>query len=276
MNRIITLLLLTATFLTVTSCKYTIVKTDDASSTESISSQIDESSSEEDSSSDVVSSEIVESSEVSSLADESKSAASDDIKGAIEASATSDTNAANIGQWVKTARYSATDNTYHTVYVRVVSVKTESDDVDYINKTIKENNDNNEYRQIDRKELKVPSDCELAIMEYEVYVPSDYPTQDWGITKPDMSFTAGNIGGGGIPSADGTSTYIGLGSLMDLTTEESANSDFKYQVGNTYRFKELFEMVKGYKDYVFHASTYPEGTKETSGVEALNEYHSSK
>lgn len=273
MKKILAFLMAATVVFGMTSCNKIKLSIGDESSKEesSVSSEAEESSSEEEASSEESSEEA--SSEESAA--ESKSADTNaDVKDAIEASKTSDTNPAKLGQWVKTSRYSATDSTYHTVYARVVKVKTESDDADYVKKAIEENNKLDSYYEIDKDELKIPSDCELGIMEYEVYVPSDFPTQDWGITTPDISFSVSNIGGGGIPSADGASTYIGLSSLTSLRTEESEKIDGKYQVGGTYTFRELYVMVKGYKDYVFSSYTYPEGTKETANAESFYEYHS--
>lgn len=269
MKKILAFLMAATVVFGMTSCsKIKISFGDDSSKAEesSVSSEAEESSSEEDVSSEESSEE--------SAAESNSSDTNADVKDAIDATKTSETDAAKLGQWVKTSRYSATDSTYHTVYARVVKVKTESDDADYVKKAIEENNKLDGYYQIDKDELKIPSDCELCVMEYEVYVPSDFPTQDWGITTPDISFSVSNIGGGGIPSADGASTYIGLSSLTSLRTEESKKIDGKYQVGGTYTFRELYVMVKGYKDYEFSAYTYPEGTKDTADAESFYEYHS--
>ena len=127
-----------------------------------------------------------------------------------------------------------------------------------------------DYGQIDKDDISMPNDGELCLMEYEVYVPEDFPSEEWGIISPEMSFSVSNIGGGGIPSADGTKTYIGLSSMETLETEE----DPKYEVGNTYSFRELYIMVKGYEDYVFNYTSYPEGTTETSSDIMYYVYHS--
>ena len=57
-------------------------------------------------------------------------------------------------------------------------------------------------------------------MEYEVYVPEDFPSDEWGIISPDVNYSASNKGGGGIPSADGASTYIGMGGTTELLTQK--------------------------------------------------------
>lgn len=196
--------------------------------------------------------------------------ASVDVSEAIQDTDTSDENAADINQWVKTTLYSATDKTYHTVYVRITKVTTSTDDQKYVDDAIELNNSlSSEYGQIDVAELKVPSDAELCILDYEVYVPEDFPTNEWGIIAPNISFGASNIGGGGIPSADGASTYIGMGSTMGMEIEEETD----YKVGNTYAFRSLFMMVKGYKDYVFHYDSYVEGTTEITSDASTDGYH---
>ena len=34
----------------------------------------------------------------------------------------------------------------------------------------------------------------------------------------------------------------------------------RFSVGNTYSFQSLFTMVKGYENYLFELSSYPDGT----------------
>ncbi len=47
---------------------------------------------------------------------------------------------------------------------------------------------------------------------------------------------------------------------MGGTTELLTQNKNEYYVGNTYKYVNLFLMVKGYKDYKFTFSSYPEGT----------------
>ncbi len=193
-----------------------------------------------------------------------------DVSDAIQDTDTSYEKAADINQWVKTTLYSATDKTYHSVYVRITKVTTSTDDQKYVDDAIELNNSlSSDYGKIDVAELKVPSDAELCVLDYEVYVPEDFPTNDWGIIAPDITFGASNIGGGGIPSADGSSTYIGMGSTMNMEIEEER----EYTVGNTYAFRSLYMMVKGYKDYVFHYDSYVEGTTEITSDASTDGYH---
>ena len=197
-----------------------------------------------------------------------------DVSSAVDASTTTDTNAVPLGQWAKTARYATEDKTYHTVYVRVNKVTTSSDDSDYVQGAVELHNTNSsDFKQIDLSALELPSDVELCVLDYEVYVPAEFPGPDYGIVEPSMSFSQSNIGGGGIPSADGTSTYIGLGSN---TEELATEKDPTYQPGNTYAFRSLFTMVKGYTDYVFEFTSYPEGTVETSADVMYHAYFANK
>ena len=198
----------------------------------------------------------------------------DGIASAADATATSDTQPVPLGQWAKTARYATEDKTYHTVYVRVNRVTTSTADAAYIQSAVALHNaSSSDFMQIDVNEMELPDDVELCVVDYEVYVPADFPAPDYGIVEPTMSFSQSNIGGGGIPSADGTSTYVGLGS----NTEELAmEEDPTYQPGNTYAFRSLFTMVKGYTDYVLEFTSYPDGTKETSADVMYHAYFANK
>ena len=155
----------------------------------------------------------------------------------------------------------------------LTKVVSKSEDADYVNKAIELNNSvGSDFSKIDESELKIPDDCELCVMEYEVYVPEDFPSNDWGIISPDVNYSASNKGGGGIPSADGASTYIGMGGTTELLTQKKN----EYFVGNTYKYVNLFLMVKGYKDYKFTFSSYPEGTTSDSSDDAVTAYISAE
>lgn len=196
-----------------------------------------------------------------------------DFSKAIDATTTTETEPVGLNQWAKTTRYATQDKTHHTVYVRVTKVTTSTSDPEYIKDVIKQHNSNcSDYKKIDTETLKIPSDTELCILDYEVFVPNDFPSAEYGLAPPDIHFSAENIGGGGIPSADGASTYIGMGSMENLTTEK----DPKYQAGNTYSFKNMFIMVKGYDKYVFGSTAYPYGTIETSSDIKYQTFYAAK
>lgn len=180
-----------------------------------------------------------------------------DVSSAVDASLYTKTDPIPLGQWAKVARYSPTDKTYHNVCVRVTKITRQADDDAYVQSAIALHNENaSDWRQIDISELKLPSDVELYVLDYEVFVPADFPSETWGINPPEISFSQGNINGGGIPNADGTATYIGLStSICDLET-----GDIDYMPGNTYSFRILMPMVKGFSDFVLDTSTYPDGT----------------
>lgn len=191
------------------------------------------------------------------------SGASDgDFASAVDGSKTSDTDPVPFGEWGKATMYAVEDETYHTIYVRVNKVTTATDDESYIQSAIDLHNESSsDFSQIDVSTLNLPSDVELCVMDYEIAIPAEFPSPEHGLTEPHLMFSEDNIGGGGIPAADGASTYIGLGTNNeDLALE----ADPEYAPGNTYAFRTLFTMVKGYQDYVFEFTAYPDGTKETS------------
>lgn len=198
-------------------------------------------------------------------------AASADVADAIKGQETSDTAPAALNQWVETARYATEDKTYHTCYVRVNKVTPQEEDPEYLNSVIEQHNKvSYDFQQINLEDIELPSDVELCVLDYEVYVPENFPAPEYGMVEPNMSFSVSKVGGGGIPSADGTSVYIGMGSMEDLNLEE----DPKYFPGNTYSFRGVFTMVKGFEDYVFYYTTYPDGTEETSSDIMYYGYHS--
>lgn len=198
--------------------------------------------------------------ESGSSSETSASGGAADISSAIDGSTATEESPVPLGQWAAIADYSAEDETYHNVYVRVTKVTTSAEDAAYVQNAVAQSNANGSYYQIDlsSEDYQLPSDVEWCVLDYEVYVPDDYPSPEYGITEPTMNFSESNIGGGGIPSADGTSTYIGLGT--NNTDLQNNPSDMKFSVGNTYSFQVLFTMVQGYENYLFELSSYPDGT----------------
>lgn len=181
---------------------------------------------------------------------------------AVDASATTDADPVPMGQWAEMAIYATEDSAYHTVYVRMTDVTTQTEDGAKIQEMVDLHNSvSYDFQQIDLSQTELPSDVELCVVEYEIAIPVDFPAPEYGISDPSLMISESNIGGGGIPSADGTSTYIGMGSNNeDLAMEE----DPVFEPGNVYSFRNLFTMVKGYEDYVFQITSYPDGTAETS------------
>lgn len=214
--------------------------------------------------------------------DENSSDASTDVKPTVgfgditismDGSEATEEAPVKFGEWATIGTYSAQDKIYHNIAVRVTNVTTATDDQKYIDDAIALNNEySSAYGQINVEDLKVPSDCELCIVDYEVNIPSDFPSAEWGVTSPSLSLSVGNTDGAGFPSADGASTYIGLSSTYSLDTEE----DPDYQVGNTYSFKSLFIMVKGYDKIDFKISGYPEGTSDVYEGEHYEAHFASK
>ena len=184
-----------------------------------------------------VTEEPEETSDVSAASEPSSSQGTEgsaDISSAVEGNSSTEEAPIAVGQWATIADYSAEDETYHNVYVRVTKVTTSSADAAYVQEAVDQSNANGSYYQVDltSEDYQVPEDVEWCVLDYEVFVPENYPSPEYGITEPTMNFSETNVGGGGIPSADGTSTYIGLGTNnIDL---QNNPSDIKFSVGKRF------------------------------------------
>lgn len=194
---------------------------------------------------------------------------------AIDPASTSAEDPAKLGQWVNFAVYSTDDKAYHNLQVKIDRVYTYSDQPDVVDSAIALNNSLNEYSQIDISDMKLPSDVELDLVKYDVSIPADFPAGEFGLYNLDLNLSAQNPSGGGIPSADGTTSYIGLGYGEYLTTENFGDSNINFEAGKTYTAYAVFTMVKGYTDYVFSATTYPDGTAETTADDLIYVYFAS-
>jgi len=186
-----------------------------------------------------------------------------DISSAIKMEATSAENGAPLGQWLEITQYSTVDQKYHPIYIRATKITTTEQDATYVDNCISENNAiASERNQIDIADLELPEDVEACILEYEVHIPADFPSEEWGLSSPDVFLNASNVDGGGIPSATSSSSYIGLGFTETLEQGDIEKYDVEYMPGNTFSFRTVFFMVQGFEDYSFDGSTVPAGEEE--------------
>ena len=180
-----------------------------------------------------------------------------DITISMDGSEATEENPVKFNEWTTAGSYSTVDSGYHNIAVRLTKVTTSSDDQKYVDDAIALHNDcSSDYGQIDVSQLKIPSDCELCVVDYEVYIPANFPSSEFGVTDPHLSLSVINTDGAGFPSADGASSYIGLSTTTDLNTEE----DPSYEAGNTYSFRALYVMVKGYDKIGFRITAYAAGS----------------
>ncbi|MCC8142359.1 MAG: hypothetical protein LIO56_07515 [Lachnospiraceae bacterium] len=197
-----------------------------------------------------------------------------DITDARIGSETSETDPVPLGTWVETALYSPQDETYHTVYVRVTNVTTQSQDAEYVDYAIAANNGfGDESDRIDPADFEIPEDGELVVLDYEVYVPADFPSPTYGMTEPKLLFTVRNLSENGFRSPDGSEIYAGMGATENLLVREAGET---YEPDKTYGERCIYVMIKDYTDYVAVYFTYPVGTlsDETSEDNMYTVYHS--
>ncbi len=191
-----------------------------------------------------------------------------DVSAAVEGAGTSESKAVPFGSWAKASMYSTQDESFHTVYVRLKKVTTQSADASYVESAIETNDRFGDEEDVfDESALEVPEDGELVVLDYEVYVPENFPAASYGMPEPRLYFSIRNIGGGGIPSTDGSESYVGLGTTVDLVVRDS---DEMYEPGHVYDERCVFAMVKGYTNYVAVYSAYPAGTgSEETDIDSL-------
>ncbi len=187
-----------------------------------------------------------------------------DLVASVDAETTSDTDAVPLGEWAKTTIYSAQDETYRTVYVRVVKVTTESEDKEYVSSAIELNNRcGQEEDRIDRDEMEIADGSELVVVDYDVYIPAEFPAPSYGMPEPMLILSTREI------------NESGMGLTTQLAVRDSSES---YHAGGAYRERSLYTMKKEKTNYVIAYSTYPVGTPgdETSADNMYTAYHSLK
>ncbi len=197
-----------------------------------------------------------------------------DITDALIGSDTSEDNPVPLGSWVETALYSPQDETYHTVYVRVANVTTQSQDAEYVESAIAANNGfGDEADRIEPADFDIPENGELVALDYEVYVPADFPSPTYGMTEPKILFTMRNLSENGFRSPDGSEIYAGMGTTENLIVREAGET---YEPERTYGERCIYVMIKDYTDYMAVYFTYPVGTlsDETNEDNMYTVYHS--
>ena len=178
-----------------------------------------------------------------------------------------------MGSYMKLGAYATEDSKYHTVYVKLNKITSESDDAEYVRKALDEHNaEDTGYQAVNKEEMDLPDDIELNIVDYEVVIPKEFPSADYGMPAIHLDFRAQSVEEGGIPSNNGGAVYLALGAGQELLTKGESEKDF--MPGNTYQMRGYFAMVKGYDNYVIEVAAFPDGTSDTS--EMKNAYFASK
>lgn len=205
---------------------------------------------------------------------EGKTETTADVTNAVDFTEALDSNnPVPLGTYMKSSIYSTEDKKYHTVYVKLNKITSESNDPEYVKKVIDENNtEGYEFDVINKEELDLPDDVELNVIDYEVAVPKEFPVSEFGgVTGINISFAAENIEGGGIPSNNGGAVYLALGTADKLLSKGDRETTF--MPGNTYKLRAYFAMVKGYDDYVIEINTFPD---ESDGSDMKTSYFAVK
>lgn len=204
---------------------------------------------------------------------EDKAAESADVANAVKPKDASDPKKpVPFGEYLETSLYSVETKKNHTAYVKITKVTSETDDAAYVQKAIDENNtEGADFQQFNKVDLNMPSDVELHILDYEVIIPEDFPSSEYGVLRIEMPFSARNVDGGGVPSADGTSAYIGIGGTRSLLL--TGDSEKKFEPGNAYQARSYFAMVKGFEDYTFELGVTPADTDGDAGMEFAHLAH---
>lgn len=182
-------------------------------------------------------------------ADTAESAEPGEVSEAYTADKTSETEAVPLGEWGQMTSYSTEDDQYHTTYLRITQVTSESEDPEYIQGAFDEHNNLAEYdfQEVYPEDVELPSDVEWLIVDYEIYYPEEFPTGVYGIIENGVTFSAINPEGGGIPSQDGTSVYLALGTPEALYVDTIENS----QPGDIRKARNVYTMVKEYDAFIF-------------------------
>ena len=178
------------------------------------------------------------------------------IDSVVKAEDTDPLSPARPGTFVEFPLCSSDDRTYHNVLLSVDGIWTQSEDAQFVDRIIEANNAYGGYCTIDR-DAEMPDDVEFCVMKYTFMIPDDFPSRYYGIYELDPHFRIRTVAGTAVPSKNGKTSYNGLTKADHLMTEDR---DGPYLPGGIYEQYALFEMVEGFRDYVFTVSAYRAGT----------------
>lgn len=203
---------------------------------------------------------------------EEKAETTSDVANAIDFTEALDrNNPVPLGEYMKASIYATESRKYHTVYIKFNKITSETDDAEYVQKVLDENNaEGYDFEVIDRASLDLPDDIELNVIDYEMVIPKEFPAPDHGLTGVGASFFAKNSADGGTPSNNGNTVYLGLGASEELLTKGFREQSFI--PGNAYQLRAYYMMVKDYDDYVIEITTYPDGNEGSSSSDMKAAY----
>ncbi len=121
---------------------------------------------------------------------------------------------AQVGEWLTTTIYSSGDSANHPIYYRVTGVDYDQAKAEEAIAAYNEASSVLEIQGLDADDLKT---MEYMLVNYELYIPENVPSGDYGLTPPTLRLAVYGADGGSI-EVDGI-TYIGLYST-DVTIDE--------------------------------------------------------
>lgn len=152
----------------------------------------------------------------------------DDTIDTIEGRETSKNNPAELGQWVSSLERSDVDQTYHEVFIRITKFTTESDDPKYVNEAIELSNEyRGEYSTIEDRRENLSDDEEICIVDYEVYIPTNFPVDESGYINSSPYCLLGVIN-----NNDKGGTY-------SWSSHLETENEHEYEAGKTYEFRSM-------------------------------------
>lgn len=171
-------------------------------------------------------------------------------------------NPVPFGDIGRMAVYAPADQAYHDVDVQLVEQNSYKDNPDYIKEAVDLHNTfASEITHINLDELNIDG-VDVVVLDYTITFPDSFPAPDYGLTFSNgISFNAENIEGGGMPSADGSVVYVGMGISENLYLQDSSTT---YKPGDTVNYRCLYLVVEGFDNYVLECMSYPDGSASDS------------
>ncbi|MGN1168123.1 MAG: hypothetical protein ACI4S2_17040 [Lachnospiraceae bacterium] len=170
----------------------------------------------------------------------------DDSSPAQQAVSSSLSSPALSGNWLESRRYSAIDDEYHTVYLRITEIVRNSPEVQSVIDAYNEAEHANSFQPLEQDDL------EYCLLKYEVMFPENFPQSESGILFADMDFK--------IRTPDGEDykiigdTPLNLSAVYDISDPLLCDELF---AGDTFsNGVAVFIMQKGFSNYIIENNYY--------------------
>lgn len=164
-------------------------------------------------------------------------------------------NSYEFGRWIATTVYSSITGKYEPVFIRLNKIYFGHESTTRLAKLIEINNSYLGRKYSLSSLVGQEKDIEINLLDYEIYIPKDFPIGSEEMTVPDIYLRTRTFDFEAVESKDKTKIYLDLTGVVNiLKYKHETYKDIRGQVYQKFCF---YPMVEGFRDYGFEVSSLP-------------------